>query len=95
MSNYTSKKTTRKITTSDHYPVILTLDLSIPVVNVERTGHFNFRDINGQASFFHMTDNTNLLSEAISTTGTFKNQVAKWDKQLKKIPHTGFPKNKV
>ena len=41
--------------------------------------------------FHDMTDNTSKLTEAISTFGTFKEQVTKWDKQVKSFIHSAFP----
>ena len=42
--------------------------------------------------FHDMTDNTSKLTEAISTVWTFKNQVARWDKQVKSFIYQAFPK---
>ena len=52
LSNFSSKKKVGKVTTSDHHPIILTLDLSIPPTKAVRTSNFNFKDIQGQKTFF-------------------------------------------
>ena len=90
LSNYNSKRTVGKVTTSDHHPIILTLDLSIPPGKIVRTSNFNLKDKEGQQRFFHMTDKTSEFTDAITTPGTFKNQVAKWEKLVEKIISPGF-----
>ena len=40
-----------------------------------------------------MTDKTSEFSEAINTKGTFKDQVAKWDKLVKKLFSRHFRKS--
>ena len=52
LTNFNSKKTVGRVTTSDHHPIILTLDLSIPPTKVVRTSNFNFKDTEGQKTFF-------------------------------------------
>ena len=39
-----------------------------------------------------MTDQTSDFSNAITTSGTFNNQVAKWDKLVKRTFLQAFPK---
>ena len=92
LSSFRSKKKTGKVTLSDHYPVILTLDLSIPIVAQVRSSQYNFKDSEGQMLFHHMTDNSTKLTQAISTGGTFKDKVSKWEKQLKSFFFQAFPK---
>ena len=92
LSNFNSKKTVGKVTIPDHHPVLLTLDMTIPASKPNRTSHLNFRDSQGQMLFHDMPDDTSKLTEAISTVGTFKEQVTKWDKQVKSFIHSAFPK---
>ena len=92
LSNFRAKKVTGRVTTTDHHPVILTLDLSIPTVKQQRKSDFNFKDKEGQMMFHHMTNSSTKLGEAFSTGETFKTQVLKWEKQLNSIIYQSFPK---
>ena len=92
LSNFSSKKKTGKVTSSDHYPVILSLDISIPVVKPVRSSHYNFKDKEGQLMFHNMTDNTTKLTYAMSTVGTFGEKVSLWEKYLKGFIFKAFPK---
>ena len=92
LSNFHSKRRGQKVTKSDHHAVILTLDLTTPAFKPSRTSHYNFKDKEGQMMFYNVTDNTNQLTEALSTKGTFEFQVSNWEKQMKKLMFQSFPK---
>ena len=42
--------------------------------------------------FHHMIENTNELTEIFSTPMTFQSQVEVWERKLKSIMYTSFPK---
>ena len=92
LSNFKAKNVVGKVTSTDHHPVILTLDLSIPIIKHERESHYNFKDKVGQMMFQHMTENSSKLEEALSTDGTFQTQVTMWEKQLNSFIYQSFPK---
>ena len=92
LTNFNAKKRLNRTVNPDHFPVILTLDLSIPIVKPERKSHFNFKDTEGQVKFFDMTDKNSQLAKIFTTGNTFKQQVAQWEKRIKSIFHQTFPK---
>ena len=80
------------MTSTDHHPVILELDLTIPTDKSVRNSQYNFKDKEGQLLFYHMTNNTDKLEKALSTVGTFQRQVSMWERQLKSFIYQSFPK---
>ena len=92
LSNFRAKNTTGKVTSTDHHPVILELDLTIPTDKPVRNSEYNFKDKEGQMLFYHMTNNTDKLEKALSTVGTFQRQVSMWERQLKSFIYQSFPK---
>ena len=71
LSNFRAKKN-GKVTSSDHFPVILTLDLTIHAAIPKRKLYFNFKSNEGQVKFCHMKNNTRKLSKIFLTQTTFK-----------------------
>ena len=65
LSNFRAKRN-GKVTTSDHFPVILTLDLTVPAAIPQRKVNFNFKSNEGQVMFHHMTNNTTKLSKILT-----------------------------
>ena len=92
LTNYSSKRKVNKVTHSDHFPVILALDMSFKVAKPQRTSQFNFKDKYGQMNFFEMTDKNKKLSEIFSTQTTFENQVSMFEKTMNSIYHQSFSK---
>ena len=92
LSNFSAKKTANKVTNSDHYPVILVLDMSFRVSKPERVAQFNFKDQLGQVKFFKMTDKNRKLSDIFATDSAFENQVTSFEKTMNSIYHQAFPK---
>ena len=92
LSNFKDKKVVGRVTTTDHHPVILTLDLTIPIMKHISKSHYNSKDKVGQMMFYHRTDNSSKLQEALATDGTFQTQVTRWGKQLKSYIYQCFPK---
>ena len=92
LTNFGAKVKRNKVTTPDHFPVILVLDLSYKMAKPNRNTHFNFKDPQGQMSFFNMTNDNRRLAETFSTNDTFKNQVSNFEKSMNRIFHQVFPK---
>ena len=92
LSNFKAKKVVGRVTTTDHHPVILTLDLTIPIMKHISKSHYNSKDKVDQMMFYHRTDNSSKLQEALATDGTFQTQVTRWEKQLKSYIYQCFPK---
>ena len=90
--NFRAKKESGKVTMSDHHPVILTLDLSIPKEKPIRRSFLNFRNTEGQMMFHNMTKNKSELSEIFSTPVTFQSQVKVWERKFKSCVFKSFPK---
>ena len=60
LTNFSAKKSTSRVTNSDHYPVILVLDKK-----PKRISQFNFKDPVGQMKFYDMTNKNSQLSEIV------------------------------
>ena len=88
LSTFKSKKTVGKVTKYDHHPVILTPNLSIPLPKVTFTLRISKANI-----FFYITCKTSKISDTITTRGQFKNQVAKWEKLMKRTCLQAFQKS--
>ena len=92
LTNFSAKKRKNTVTFSDHYPVILVLDMSFKIVKPKRESQFNFKDPVGQMKFFEMTEKNSKLSEIFSTQRAFEDQVASFEKNMNSIFHQVFPK---
>ena len=92
-TNFRSKLISGKVTPTDHFPVILEMDLTVPIKKPPRKVHFNFRYEEGQKQFYKMTQNLGALSKCFkSESQTFQTKVRKWDKCLKSYFHQTFQK---
>ena len=80
------------MTTSDHFPEILTLDLTVPAAIPQRKVNLNLKSNEGQVMFHHMTNNTTKLSKIFLTNTTFERQVLLWEEQVQSFFHESFPK---
>ena len=92
LTNFNAKKRIQRTINSDHHPIILTLDLSIPTHQPKRETHFNFKDPEGQVKFFNMTDQNSKLTEIFSSNKTFEKQIIQWEKNVKSVFHQTFSK---
>ena len=92
LTNFSAKRRLNKVTHSDHYPVMLFLDMSFKIDKPERTSQFNFKDPEGQVKFFHMTDKNTKPSNIFSTNNAFTDQVSMFEKTMNSIYHQAFPK---
>ena len=92
LTNYRAKNITKKVSHSDHYPVILVLDMSFRISKPQRTSLFNFKDQVGQMKFLSMTEKNTKLSDIFSTHSTFENQTSNFEKEMNSIFHQSFPK---
>ena len=92
LTNFKAKKYKGKVTESDHHPVILVLDLSVPQIKPEKISFRNMKDPKGQMKFFHMTNQSVKMRESFSTNKTFEHEIALWDKQVKSCMYRTFPK---
>ena len=86
------KEKTNKVTHSDHYPVMLILDMSFREAVPQRTSLFNFKDPKGQVNFFNTTDKNTKLANIFSTKKTFIDQVAMFEKTMNSIYYQTFLK---
>ena len=91
LTNFKAKKYNGCATESDHKPVILVLDLTVPPEKPERTQFNNMKDIDGQMRFYNMTSNCNKLTKIFSTDDTFQNKASRWDKLVNKHIYQSFP----
>ena len=82
----------KKTTPTDQNSVTLVIDLSIPTLKPERILNFNFRYVEGQLCFLHVTQNNKQLSEVFSTMDTFQKQVKMWEKRMNSCMYMSFPK---
>ena len=87
LTNFSARRKIYKVTHSDHYPVMLVLDMSFRVAKPQRNSQFNFKDPEGQVKFFNMTNNNNKLCNIFSTKKTFTEQVAIFEKTMNSIYH--------
>ena len=92
LTNFSAKRRINNVTQSDHYPVILVLDMSFSNSKPLRTSHFNFKDPQGQKMFFDMTNINPKLSKVFSTQTAFTEQVSIFEKTMNSIYHQAFPK---
>jgi hypothetical protein len=92
VTNFTAKKRINQNVNPDHFPVILTLDLSLPSTIPKRVTEFNFKYQEGQMRIFNMTDNNKKLAETFATNNTFKSQIIRFEKNINSIFHQTFPK---
>ena len=92
LTNFKAKKYKGKVTETDHNPVMLVLDLSIPPIKPERISFRNMKDSAGQMNFFDMTNNSNKIRDSFSTNKTFEHEIALWDKRVKSCIYQTFPK---
>ena len=92
LTNFSTKRKTNKVTHSDHYPVMLILDMSFREAVPQRTSLFNFKDPKGQVNFFNTTDKNTKLANIFSTKKTFIDQVAMFEKTMNSIYYQTFLK---
>ena len=92
LTNFSAKKRSNNVVYSDHYPVMLVLDMSFKVSKPQRTSQFNFKDPAGQMKFVNMTENNTNLSKIFSTQNAFEQQVSCFEKTMNSIFHQTFPK---
>ena len=92
LTNFSAKRRKNNVTSSDHYPVMLVLDMSFKVSKPKRVSQFNFKDPVGQMNFFKMTEKNNKLLNIFSTHGAFEDQVSHFEKSMNSIYHQVFPK---
>ena len=91
LSHFRAKRN-GKVTSSDHFPVMLTLDLNVPVAIPKREVNFNFKSQEGQILFHNTTNNSTSLSKIFHTGATFDKQVSRWEKQVQRFFHQSFSK---
>ena len=91
LTNFKAKKYSGNTTESDHKPVIIVLDLTVPPEKPERTQFNNMKDIEGQMRFYNMTSNCNKLAKIFSRDDTFQTKASLWDKLVNKHIQQSFP----
>ena len=95
LSNYFHSNGDSHKKDSDHNTLILYLKLRLPDFKNERQEMFNFKNEDGQKTFFSLTNNTTKLSKCFETIENVDTQAQKWFKELNSMFQQSFRKIRI
>ena len=92
LTNFNGIRHKRKVTQSDHAMIQLTLDLQFPQMRQVRNELYNFKCKESQNYFKGLTTNTRKFSICFEGDNAFKDQIRKWQSNLKSCIVQSFSK---
>jgi hypothetical protein len=78
---------------SDHNTLMMYMDISFIEKKQERIELFNFKNLEGQEKFFHLTETKTELMKCFHNENSIAEQSQQWFKNLNKYFHQSFQKN--